>query len=121
MFAILIDDVMDDVLQAFDTDGIAGNELTESEFLDAVQTDGDPYIDWVSGIDEGATDLGSLGTLGDANFALLGDRLHPNELGYAIMGEVFTQGLFKARVIPEPTSLALLGIGAAALLARRPR
>ncbi len=42
---------------------------------------------------------------------------HPNEAGYDLMAQTWFNGI--QAVVPEPTSLALLGLGGLALLRRR--
>lgn len=84
--------------------------VSEAVLLTMINTDADPYVDWAEGIDE--SDYSSLtGYTGD-NLNLIGDGIHPTDLGHAIMANVFYNGL------PEPsTGLVLL----AAIGLLRPR
>ncbi len=123
MFAILVSDVSAGVAQALG--------ISEADVLAAIQKDDDEFVDWVladanSSINEGSTDPLAANAIASANFDLLGDELHPNELGYAVMGEVWTlafqaNGSIPTGVIPEPATAAVLAMGAGGLLLRRRR
>jgi len=49
----------------------------------------------------------------------LADNLHPNDAGYAIMANVWLNGIESLQSVPEPSCFALLALGSVTLLGRR--
>jgi len=74
------------------------------------------------GFDEMSWDEGAQGTdevsFSSVNMDLLGDNIHPTNLGYAIMANVWYNEM-AAVYIPEPGSLGLVLAGSGLLLQRR--
>lgn len=95
-------EVTQDLLDAL---GLADDSL--------INIDGDIYVDWVTGTYNENTNTG---TVTGVNLDLFNDDgIHLTQLGYDIMAYQWYQS------IPEPGSLALLGVGGLALIARRRR
>lgn len=62
--------------------------------------DGDPYVDWFTGINEAGP-----GNVSGGNGALMraGDWLHPTGLGYEVLGGVFFAGLQQSGALSQGT------------------
>lgn len=98
-----------------DMDYLAASQgLTVGEVLALIDNDGDTYVDWATGIDE--SDFASLSSVTGVNLNLIGDGVHPTDLGYAVIANVWYNEL----TVPEPTSgLALLAAAGCLLTLRR--
>lgn len=95
--------------------------ITEGDLLTAIDPDSTGYVDWVLDYNELTNTFGTTPT---RNTNLWADELHPTDMGYAIMAQVWENTLIDnglADAIPEPASLALLAIGGIAMLGRRSR
>ena len=97
----------------------------------------DAYVDWIGvEFDEGRFDNGAFdinndwgedlltgdsntGNLINANTALLGDGLHPTNLGYAIEAQVWANAINTHYAIPEPSAMLLMFGGGLLLSGRR--
>jgi hypothetical protein len=97
----------------------------------------DAYVDWIGvEFDEGRFDNGGFdinndwgedlltgdsntGNLINANAALLGDGLHPTNLGYAIEAQVWANAINTHYAIPEPSAMLLMFGGGLLLSGRR--
>jgi len=68
----------------------------------------DNFVDWVTGDYNESTNLGSI-TGPNTNLFGTTDFIHPAALGYRLMAYQWFQELKKIGVVPEPSSLVLLG------------
>jgi len=80
------------------------------------------FVDWGFGFDEMSWDEGAQGidetSFDGVNLDLMGDMIHPTNLGYAVMANVWYNEM-AAVYIPEPGSLGLVLAGSGLLLQRR--
>lgn len=93
--------------------------LTPAE-LALVNTDGDSAVDWIVGLNESNPSTFNDDTLVFNSSLLSADAIHPTDLGYKLMAWQWYQAIEQSKAIPEPSVLALLGIGALTMLGRRP-
>jgi len=78
----------------------------------------DNFVDWITGKYNESTNTGfapfTIPPVNSANRNLFGssDFIHPNSLGYQVMAYQWFQAMKQVGIVPEPSSLILLSMGA---------